>query len=279
MNNIKWRLVEPCCGSAALTMHILGSKSNLLPYQGSKWKFRKEIEKEIRKKGFQGKPSEIILNDVSMWPEVLESIFSPVLVGFILKKLMNLNNQDPLQIYNSLHNNTVSASKSTRVAEFLFLQRLSFSGKAVGVSDGKWKSPGFNKTSAYGLAATNKFGKVNPMVPGLIKRIQNLPRTSCINIICSRLDAKALSIKDNIKTVVFLDPPYRSSTKYPDGDLNRKAVVKIAQEYFKKGFLVIISESEPIRELSGWESRIIYGGSRDASPFKGKQEEWLTISP
>lgn len=42
-----WTLVEPCCGTAALSLHLLGATRQLVPRQGSKWAFRRILEERI----------------------------------------------------------------------------------------------------------------------------------------------------------------------------------------------------------------------------------------
>jgi hypothetical protein len=47
-----FHLVELCCGSAALTMHLLGKKKQqVVPYQGSKWKYRRELAQILADRG------------------------------------------------------------------------------------------------------------------------------------------------------------------------------------------------------------------------------------
>ncbi len=72
--------------------------------------------------------------------------------------------EDPKARYDALHRSQASEDPATFAAEFLFLQRLSHSGKAVGLGAmmaepwRRWVSPGLNKTSAYGTPSSARFG-------------------------------------------------------------------------------------------------------------------------
>ena len=81
-------------------------------------------------------------------------------------------------------------------------------------------------------------------------------------------------------TVVYLDPPYAGSTAYPAGDLSRDGVVALALAWEQAGARVVVSEGVPVEELvrHGWTAQRLNAGRHDTSRFRGKQEEWLTLS-
>ncbi len=270
---MSYRFIEGCCGTAAITFHLCGIKKPVLSYQGSKWKFRKILAAILEDHGYFGPPDQIELYDPGPWSRVI-----PILIketAEIISILKRYRSVDPEIIFKLLHDQPVSQMDAQFAAEFLFLQRLSFSGKAVGCKDGIWKSPGFNKACAYGLPGTDRFGEVKPMLPSLIKTLEGFDFSKMPPMIAGSFLPKPLQPVE--RTVVYLDPPYQSSTKYPDGDLSRKELINLAQAWSNSGALVLISEAEPISELN-WKT-ICLSGSRDIeSGFKSKKEEWVTIN-
>lgn len=271
---MSYTLIEGCCGSAALTLHLCGIKKPLIPYQGSKWKYRNYLEKNLRSYGFHGKPDQVKLYDPGPWSQTLNALIKNQ--DLVLDVLTDYNKNDPKNVFDSLQNQKVSKDLYEFAGEFLFLQRLSFSGKAVGCKNKIWKSPGFNKTSAYGVKKTSKFGEIKPMIPSIIKVLQDI-KFNQIPLVDVGLNLGYP--KENVNhTVVYLDPPYHGSTKYPDGDLSRKEVVDLARAWAHAGARVIISEAEPIKELN-WTNICLSSGSINQNSFKSKKEEWITISP
>ena len=271
---MSYRLIEGCCGSAALTFHLCGANKAVITYQGSKWKFRHLLAEILSDRGFVGLPNEIELYDPGPWSKVVPLIFSNK--DEIVDELKFYNKFDPNIMYHKFQNQPCSKIPTNYAAEFLFLQRLAFSGKAVGASSGIWKSPGFNTTSAYGLEGTDKFGAIKPMLPGMIKTLSKLSLVPMV-FNSGRYLKKPI---DNVKnTVVYLDPPYQGSTKYPDGDLSRQEVIDLALAWYHVGATVLISEAEPISNLIGWKQICISSAKESKNSFRSKKEEWVTISP
>ena len=274
-----YTLIEPCCGSSALTLHLLGATRSLLPYQGNKWRFRHELTETLETLGFVGAPARVILTDPGPWGSVVRTVYSPALRQLVIARLRGFARKDPRQVYEELQGSEVSQEQTEFAAEFLFLQRLSFSGKAVGTKRGRWSSPGFNKSSAYGLAATDCFGAVKPMVPSLIRVLESYAKLRAADMHAER---RAALFPSDVKvselwgpSVVYIDPPYKGATAYPNGALDREDVVLLARCWAAAGAAVVVSEGAPIAELE-WEATEIYGGRSDASPFRGKQQEWVT---
>jgi len=267
-----WTLVEPCCGSAALTLHLLGAQRPVVPYQGTKWRFRYELASLITGLGFGGRPERIVLCDVGPWGRVAPVVLDRLARAQVILHLRCMSEDDPRAVWNSLNGAAVPVSDGRYAAEYLFLQRLAFSGKAVAERNGRWWSPGFNASSAYGLPRTSRFGAVSPMVPGLIRVLESYDTT---------LADVAVSTSPEFcgsRVLVYLDPPYRGSTRYPCGDLPRHEVVAMARTCAEAGWTVLVSEAEPIGELvaDGWSVERINAGRADTSPFRGKNPEWVT---
>ena len=273
---MSYTLIEPCCGSSAFTLHMLGARKSLMPYQGSKWRFRKDLECILCNLGYIGYPGKIILSDPGPWGIVIKVILSGELRNLLIKKLKELDKKDPHLLFLELHQAKVSDNLIDFAAEFLFLQRLSFSGKAVGIRNDMWNSPGFNKTSAYGISATERFGTIKPMISSLITTLCSYEK-SVIEVECEIYNTSAI-LPDGVveNTVVYIDPPYINATAYPNGNMTRDDTINLAKRWYDCGASVIISEQSMLQELEGWNYKIISNSKSDKSPFRGKKEEWVT---
>ena len=277
-----YTLKETCCGSAALTLHLLGARQQVLPYQGSKWRYRRVLTGIIRRIGCSGVPRRVELYDPSPWGVTAGCIIDAKCRAGVIDRLRFMNRLDPKQVFLALHNHPVPKDDVKFATEYLFLQRIAFSGKAVGIRDGKWNSPGFNGSSAYGLPGTARFGYVLPMIPSLIRNLESYSNL----IVPERLEkyrsnAPLPRSHCTESTIVYIDPPYQGSTPYPDGNLSREEVIILAHAWHDAGALVLVSEGEPLSTLikDGWLEMKISKSKNDASPFRGKHEEWLTLSP
>lgn len=290
MKKGRYALYEPFCGSAALTMHLLGSRRQILPYQGSKWKIRRELTAVLHELGHLD-PWAIHLNDQGPWGLAFQVLHRPVFLEALIATLEAWCAADPEELYRSLHGAKLQSNLVLDAAAFLFLQRLSYSGKAVSVDkEGRWKSPGFNKTSAYGTPATARFSEVKPMLPSLVRCLKENLRGMhwpADNVVMSQenaLDCNPFRGESpaHLPRVAYLDPPYQGTTGYPHTDsLSVDQVVALAISLKEQGFRVLLSESEslePLLEL-GWSMKILRGAPVDGKPFHTKNREILMVSP
>lgn len=275
---MSWTFVEPCCGAAAITLHLLGARRALVPYQGSKWSIRREIAAEL---GVDGPPHRVILSDASCWASVVATVLTagPDVVG-CLRPLVEQGSTDPRGLYARLSAKPVPDDRVERAATLLWLQRMNFSAKAVGDVAGRWKVHGLSHSSAFGKAATASFGAVRPLGPALLASVSAAPQVPIAvaerGLAEPRVDGP---------TVVLLDPPYANTTGYPSGSLSRGEVVECAMAWYADGAKVRVCEAEPIRELValGWRAKHLRGQHRrgHAQTFRRatRGEEWLTMSP
>ena len=281
-SNRDYTLIELCCGGAALTLHLCGARRSLVPYQGGKWRFRETLATLMRDAGYDGVPRRVELYDPGPWGIAAGAVIRSSTRAGLIDRLDLLSRLDARTVFDVLQGHRVPEDPVEFAAQFLFLQRLSYSGKAVGVRDHIWRSPGFNSSSAYGVAGTERFGDVNPMIPSLVKTLRSYSGlVEPERLECRQSGAVAPLARCAEPTIVYLDPPYSGSTAYPDAELDRAGVVALARAWHEAGALVMISEGEAIEELveEGWHKRNIYVGRQDTSPFRGKQEEWVTLSP
>lgn len=261
--------IEPCAGSAAMTRALYEYKQQILPYQGSKWTLRAPYLRLFRDLGYLGPPSQAYLYDVSPLAEavalamahpqqVLEYLGPLVSEGTARKE----NPKGPSVLYNRLHRGVVPENRYERAAQLLWLQRMSWSGKAVGTSrvGGRllWKSQGLNTTSAYGKEGTETFGAIRPMGEALLEVVSQhkSPVLGYWRPLNWNEDNQNFR---SPRRLVFLDPPYLDSTPYPCGSMSRQEVVTLALELQSNGCTVVVCEASPIPELeaSGWSSRCI----------------------
>ena len=275
-------LVEPCAGSAALTMHLLGARRAILPYQGGKWRYRHALADLLASFGL-GRPQRVVLADPSPWGIALEILLDPRSRQDLILLLRGIAKREPSEVFVSLQNAPIPEDPLLYTAQFLFLQRLSHSGKAVGVKNGKWSSPGFNRSSAYGLEGTERFGAVRPMVPCLVRVLEGYDSELVQDIDLQVLQRDCFYRPDfGPNVTVYIDPPYQGTTPYPHGTLTRQDVVTLALRWSGGAETnVVVSEATPIPELveRGWQTLRLRAGRTDTSPFKGKQEEWVTYLP
>lgn len=272
---MSYTLIEPCCGSGALTLHLLGARRALLPYQGSKWRFRHGLVAQADALGFRGVPERVVLTDPGPWGRAIGVVLEHHARRALIGQLRELVREDPQEVYRRLHGAPVPGDNVTFAAEFLFLQRLAFSGKAVGCCGGRWMSPGFNVSSAYGLRATDRFGEVKPMVPSLIAVLEGYELAP---VEVEAWQARAAAPRAPVRsTLVYLDPPYAGSTSYPDGTMTREQVVRLATAWREAGAAVMVSEQHGV-PLPDWTRGMLHAGRQDTSPFRGKQQEWLTYT-
>ncbi len=277
-----YRLIETCCGSAALSLHLLGARRPLLPYQGGKWRYRHSLDALIAQLGFRGAPEEVTLFDPGPWGEVMGVVLDRRGRLGVIDQLTILSHLDARTVYDDLQGKTVPGDLITFTTEYLFLQRLSFSGKAVGIRDGRWSSPGFNSSSAYGLPGTERFGPVNPMIPSLIRVLEGYGERFGTEATVQSRRAVAAAPTAGVAgpTFVYIDPPYLETTAYPNGKMSREEVVALALAWHEAGAAVVVSEADPLPALveEGWQTAQLYSGRQDTSPFRGKQEEWVTFA-
>ena len=276
-----WTLVEPCCGSAALTLHMLGARRSLVPYQGTKWSVRRPLEGVVRGCGVWGQPARVVLSDAGPWAEAVRLVLDTYsgAVATVLAGLVQEGEADPEGLYARLVSEPVPWVPEVRAAVLLWLQRMSFSAKAVGVRDSRWVVHGLNSTSAHGCAGTERFGEIKPQGRGLLEAVCQAPTLE--DVTAHR--GLAPPVRTDDRTVVYLDPPYQGTEPYPCGHLTRDEVVDYARAWTDVGAAVIVSEAEPIADLveQGWTARRIRGPGRAQGRQRFRRatrgEEWVTV--
>lgn len=140
--------------------------------------------------------------------------------------------------------------------------------------------------STYGGFETGGFKgrhKLRPNVDGFIPSRRALAmrvRSLCIPKNLRVVHGNAEDIEP-YGACVYIDPPYRGTTKYL-ADFPREAVVSTALRWWRAGSRVVVSEAEPIKELveNGWKIREISSQRRGQVRTNSRRaSEWLTFSP
>lgn len=248
----------------------------MVPYQGSKWKFRKALAAVLASEGYTGSPARALLVDPGPFGLVHSCNLRDVAIAL---EDMAAPSTDPGLLYAGLHGHSVHSDPPRAAAEFMLLQRLAFSGKAVQwQSDGRamrWRSPGLNITSAYGLPATDKFGAVRPQLPGLPDHLRGLSAAAAGRVtgVCAAF--RRDMVLNCRRAVVYIDPPYEGTSGYGD-EYPREQVLDDATYLRAAGHLVVVSEAVPL-DVHGADHVQLAGPSGSGSPFKSKKPEWLTI--
>lgn len=278
---MSYTLVEPCCGSAAFSLHMLGAKRAIVPYQGSKWRIRSVLAETAQALGFDGPPNKLEFTDTGPWADVLRVVLQPVRRERVTEVLRAWADVDPEEKFHQLQHQPVDREPTRFAASFLFLQRLAFSGKAVTTIEEscveRWNSPGFNATSAFGKPATHRFGAIQPMIPSLIRVLESYDALPHVELSSRRKRAAPPSGRVERPTLVYLDPPYQGVTGYTASSMGRPEVEQLAQAWRSAGAAVIVSEQGPL-DLPGWLKHRVSRASTMTNPFKSKSEEWLTFA-
>jgi len=260
------KLVELCCGSAALTLHLHGSEP-LMPFMGGKGRYAKAIAEMF---GLE-RPSSVLLVDVGPWADAWAVLFSSHRVH-VISMLDAMVQEEPRELWDRLRKEPPPVDPVRRCAVFLVLQRLAFRGKAVQPRADGWNDPGISETSAYGRVGTGRFGEVKPQLPQLPGLVVMLPEPDRCVVTGSATVIRPTD--DALNWDVYLDPPYLGTTGYGPGDMTRDEVLELAQRWDSAGARVIVSEAEPL-DLPGWHHTEITN-QRVGKKSSWQRREWIT---
>lgn len=261
------QFIEPFCGTAAMSYYLCCDKAKPpLSYQGGKATLAAALAHAMDE-ALGGRPAYtgVVLYDANtLWPRTHRALYQDrALLCIVLEQLAA---GDPREVFDELlaSRGPPSCVDGVAAAEFLFLQRVAFGGKAVYHDGDRWRTPGFNKSSAYGCAASGTHGAVKPQVPAMIERIRTLP------VLVQATERRG-------RAVEYLDPPYRGTTGY-GYDLSRAELVARALTGAEAGHAVFVSEAEPLVELvaSGWKATCVREATTTNKPQHCRKAEWLT---
>lgn len=140
---------------------------------------------------------------------------------------------------------------------------------------------GYNPTEGEGHPATDKHGAVRPWSMRGPDKMANTPILPCLAVWQGSADK--LPLPDDLSNmVIYCDPPYAGTTKYPYGDCSRETVLSLVKEWSRRGAFVAISEAEDISGAlgSGWHGVCITDQRDKGVPrtFSKQKTEWLTMN-
>jgi hypothetical protein len=271
----------------ALSSYLAGNKTNLMPNWGNKWRYRKDLE-AIARQMLPDCSFEVAFvsgTDPGAWGHAANVLFDARLRGTVLAHLRGMLAQGPPAAwYRDLHGRTlpIQPPLALGIARFLYMQRIAFGSKPVRwLADGTLISPGYNKTSAEGVAATDKFGAVKPQIPSMLKRLEGMTADAARIIQRAPADPHGDGEGDAqspYARLELIDPPYVDTSKYPHA-FSRERVVQRARAQRANGWAGMVTETEPIRELlgDGWGCEEITKTRNGASPVRSKKREFVTF--
>lgn len=171
-------------------------------------------------------------------------------------------------------------NENLMVYHYLLLQAGSFGSKQIWIEDGKWKNNSFR---SYWLPTENSNRKspVNPMMPmpnTLYERVENIVNTmgGCITAKNDWVENHWYYFdKENTNdAIVYIDPPYKDTTKYRFTFDPYEAVLQIWNDvpiYISEGYKMDKSEKSWL--LSKGRSK----GNISGNISKLPSEEWLNL--
>lgn len=256
--------VELCCGSAALTVRLLGGKKPPAAYMGAKTAYVDDIVDalDLRGRAF----NEHILVDVGPWADVWSALVQDGTRAEIAACIRS-QREVGQRLFEAMAASTAEPGSVEWVAAYLILQTGNHQNKPVRWDD-SWRTAGYGHLSQKAVA---RGFRARISVDALAAKIEKLPDLSRVRVI----KGTALDVEP-ITGVVYLDPPYAGREGYGADDLGRDDVLALARRWSDAGATVAISEAEPL-PLDGWPSVRLRRSTGLKRNF-GKVEEWLTAN-
>ena len=164
----------------------------------------------------------------------------------------------------------VTAKRIEDVAKFLVCAGTSY---RIGDPDS-----GYNRTEGEGHDVTDTHGAVRPWMER--QRIDATPRFPPTAVWQGKAEDIPLP-EDMSSWQILMDPPYQNTTKYPHGDCSRETVLRLAQEWSRRGAIVAICEAVSLKNDlgDGWfDVRIDHARKGSVRTFSKQKDEWVTIN-
>ena len=244
------KFYDLCCGSGAITLECINRDLSFSEYRMLDFSVWGDFWKSIGDGNFLIDIFKIYVDNL---PKEKENI---------QKYLLSMSNESP---YDGVF--------LSHVYRYLLLQAGSFGGKQIYIEDGKWKNNSFR---SYWLPTekSNRRSPVNPMMPmpiTLYKRVEVLWSELHTNIIGENSNIEDyVEFSDN--SIVYVDPPYKNTTKYGNTFDILDWVKKVKQN---NDVRIYVSEQYPLGEDSFLISDKRNKGNISGENNKGVAE-WLT---
>nr|WP_228285318.1 DNA adenine methylase [Aliarcobacter lanthieri] len=241
------RFYDLCCGSGAVSIELVNRGVD---------------------------PSRIWMLDISSWGSFWSAIGSGTFKMDVLDQLLSNLPSDKRDIKNYMSELSSLPVDDREVELYPVLQACSFGGKQIWRNAERWANACF-RDYWEPTATSVRRSPANPMQPGPIELrhridalVNGMKGVTCLNMdITTILDTPLPS-----DSVVYIDPPYQSTTGYAFG---------FNVESFIKNFLEVnqiplfISEGIPLNDSA---QMLIFGGANGgiSGTRKRKHEEWLS---
>ena len=259
--------IELCAGSAALSMSLEGNKS-IISYAGSKWGYVQELLSLMKLNS--NDVEHITVIDPGLWGIIHKGLVSKARSDVVneINRLAEIDGRklfDDIKPKQLLQDDTTEKCLGKRTAEALCKIAATFGGKEVGGFKGKHK----HRPSVDGYI---------PSRHTLGKRCAELHFNKEWTVIqdCAM---KISTVSSNARTVVFIDPPYKSTKGQYLNTLSRRKVVDLAERWAQVNADVYVCENEPVAELVnvGWLTKKLQKRCGQKRKDSKTTEEWVTF--
>lgn len=304
--------VELCCGSAAVTLKLLGGRYAVPPisYMGSKRGYAHAILWAMGLQQGQG-AGRVLLCDAGPWGHVWGVLADRDRCLEVASIIRGWKDEDPRQLWERLrdeHRGEWDGWTAERVAGWALSTAWSGGGRvtqyqgpdrpsachgddwvacierdgiatrlesvAAWLQVGAWSGNGKHNA---GFCDANAIGREGWRAA---PRDATAKRLEALHAPISVYPGSAADIEppdDCDGVYVYMDPPYQGTTGY-SVDLPREDVLAIARKWSDAGAVVCISEAEPL-DLDGWHHQEITSTRQGQKrTFSKQQREWLTLN-
>ena len=232
--------VEPCAGSLAVGLRLLGVPRSLVGWQGGKSKYADAI---MRTLGVE-RAAEVWCADVSPWVPCWEAL-SRAGVAHEAADLCERwwsgvrTTADARAVWDVAAVSVREAPEVWGAVEVAsWVVRVMGSVMTSSGTGSKWMRE--TEPRAHPCGQVDMKGSTAGHV--LASRLRTLPPTG----LPLRAWHGAASIPPVGGAVVYLDPPYQGTTGYQPGDLDRDGVLTLVESWRSAGSVVAVSETEPL---------------------------------
>lgn len=288
--------VEPFAATASAMLFVHGGNNNkrLVSWQGNKWGYREAIARSAGCFPAQG-IQHAILNDAGDWGALWAFISRPSSLLEIVERLtfwqQDLLAQHPDQnerwlfdaLCRELRAITLTPASSAHLfAAFLLCCHWSFQGKGWRAGYG---GPGCSAGVKLGGNWTAEQRDISIGIPKLHERLANLRLPEVVT--ATQRDANLIRMPVlGAKSVIFVDPPYGSTTGYKDKNGDPPPPVDVEalalRWWGESGARVLVSYHQPLPRLlaAGWrELDITSKRTTQARMRSAQKRELLVVSP
>ena len=129
--------VELCCGSAAVSLRLIGGASARPPvaYMGGKRAYGRGILNIMGLQSGQGSDA-VVLVEAGPWAKVWAALVDPATCHRVADVLRGWKDEDPKALWDRLKADPIPLESAEFTAAWTYLQAVEFSGKPVGVNGG-----------------------------------------------------------------------------------------------------------------------------------------------